>query len=79
VGKTLNVALANVAAGKYVVSIYNILGEKVNEQTISHGGGSASHAITIDNTLAAGVYSVAIREEGSRQLVYQTSLIIDNL
>jgi hypothetical protein len=78
-GKTLNVAMSNVAAGKYVVSIYNILGEKVNEQTISHEGGSASHAITIDNTLAAGVYSVAIREEGSRQLVYQTSLIIDNL
>ncbi len=76
VGKTLNVALANVAAGKYVVSIYNILGEKVNEQTISHEGGSASHAITINNTLAGGVYSVVVRDAASSQAVYQGKLSV---
>jgi hypothetical protein len=76
-GKVLNLSMDNVAAGKYVVSIYNILGEKVNEQTISHGGGGASHAITINNTLAAGVYSVIIREEGSGQVVNKTSLVVD--
>ena len=76
VGKTLNVSLGNVAAGKYVVSIYNVLGEKVNEQTISHSGGSATHAITINNTLAGGVYSLVIREAGSNQIVHQSNLSV---
>ena len=76
VGKTLNVSLGNVAAGKYVVSIYNVLGEKVNEQTISHSGGSATHAITINNTLAGGVYSLVIREASSNQIVHQASISV---
>ena len=75
-GKILNVALDNVVAGKYTVSIYNALGQKVNEQTISHTGGSATHAISISNTLAAGVYNVAIREAGSNQLVHQSSISV---
>ena len=75
-GSTLNVQLSNVAAGKYVVSIYNVIGQKVNEQTISHAGGNGSHAISISNTLAGGVYSVAIHEASSKQLVYQTNLSV---
>jgi len=75
-GITLNVQLANVATGKYVVSIYNALGEKVNEQTFSHSGGSASHALVISNTLAGGIYSVVIREEASKKQVYQSNLSI---
>jgi len=76
VGKTLNVQLTNVAAGKYVVSIYNVLGQKVNEQTISHSGGSAIHALVINNTLAGGTYSVVIREAGSNQIVHQSNLSV---
>ena len=76
VGKTLNVQVTNVAAGKYVVSIYNVLGEKVAEQSIAHSGGSATHALTINKTLAGGVYSVVIRAEGSNQIVHQTSLSV---
>ena len=76
VGKTLNVSLNNVAAGKYVVSIYNVLGQKVSEQTISHSGGNGSHAIAISNTLAGGVYSVVVREASSNQLVYKTNLSV---
>jgi len=76
VGKILNVSLSNVVAGKYVVSIYNVLGEKVSEQSINHSGGSATHTLTINKTLAAGTYSVVIRELGSSQLVYQTSLAV---
>jgi len=78
VGKTLNVLLSNVNAGKYVVSIYNVLGEKVNEQTISHNGGSATHGLVISNTLSAGMYSVVIREAASNQIVHQTSLTINH-
>ena len=76
VGKTLNVQVTNVAAGKYVVSIYNVLGEKVAEQSIAHSGGSATHAITINNTLARGIYSVTIREASSNQIVHQTSISV---
>ena len=75
-GKILNVSMDNVASGKYTVSIYNALGVKVSEQTISHTGGSATHALTINNTLAAGAYNVSIREANSKQLVHQSTLSV---
>ena len=75
-GKTLNVSLTNVDAGKYVVSIFNILGQKVTEQAITHNGGSNIHAININNALAAGIYSVAIRKEESGVFVCKTSLSV---
>ena len=75
-GKTLNVEMRNVVAGKYMVSIYNALGQKLSEQAISHTGGSATHAISINNALAAGVYSVTISEANSKQLVHQSTLSV---
>ena len=72
----MNVELANVVAGKYTVSIYNALGQRVGEQTISHTGGSATHAISIDNSLAAGVYRVTISEANSKQVVNQSNLSV---
>ena len=77
-GKTLNVSLDNVVAGKYTVSIYNALGQRVITQTISHTGGSATHAISINSALAAGVYNVSISEANSKQVVHQSSLIVEN-
>lgn len=75
-GNTLNVSLDNVIAGKYVVSISNLLGQKVLTQTISHEGGSSSHALTINATLAAGIYNVTISEASSKQIVSQTKLSV---
>ena len=75
-GKTLNVEMGNVVAGKYTISIYNALGQKVSEQTISHAGGGATHAISINNALAAGAYSVTISEAGSKQLVNQSIISV---
>ena len=72
----VNVNLSNVVAGKYTLSIYNTLGQKVSEQTISHTGGSATHAISINNVLAAGVYSVTISEANSKQVVNQSNLSV---
>ena len=77
-GKTLNVSLDNVVAGKYTVSISNALGQRVIAQTISHTGGSATHAISINNALTAGVYNVSISEANSKQVVHQSSLIVEN-
>ncbi len=76
VGKALTVSFGNVAAGKYTVTINNVLGQRVQEVAISHAGGSASHAITVNKTLAAGTYSVTIRETASGLLVNQTNLSV---
>jgi len=77
VGKTLYILLGNVNAGKYVVSIYNTLGQKVNEEVIKHEGGSVTHRISIANALAAGNYSVTIRIASSKQIVHQSSLVVN--
>jgi endo-1,4-beta-xylanase len=76
IGKAFNVQFTNAIAGKYVLSIYNVLGQKVNEQTISHNGVSDSYAFTLNNTMGSGVYDVAIREESSKKIVYQTSVLV---
>ena len=77
-GKTLNAQFSNTTAGKYVVRIYTILGEKVEEQTIVHEGGNANHLININQPLAKGFYSIRISKEGDNVLVYQTSLSMLN-
>lgn len=74
--KTLNVQLGNAVAGKYSVSVYNSIGQKVAEQTISHAGGSGTYALNIDNAFAKGIYEVVIQEEGSKLVVYQTKLSV---
>ena len=75
-GKTLDVRLGNVAVGKYVVCIYNVLGQEVYRHAISHVGGNGSYVFGLDKTLASGVYSVAIRNEDNWRIVYQTSLLV---
>ena len=75
--KVLNVSLSNVGAGKYTVALTNVLGQKVQEAAISHNGGNASHAITVNNTLAAGTYSVTIRESASGKIVNQSNLSVN--
>lgn len=74
--KTLNVSMENVAIGKYSVSIYNVLGEKMIEQTIVYEEGSASFALTINKKLVAGIYTVAIREATSNKVVGKTTLLV---
>ncbi len=73
--KVLNVTIGNLAAGKYTVTITNVLGQKVHEEAINHQGGSASHAITITNTLAAGTYSVIVRD-ANNQSFYQSNISV---
>ena len=75
-GKTLNVSMENLAIGKYAVSIYNVLGEKMIDQTFVHEGGSASFALTINKKLLAGVYTVAIRDVASNKVVGKTMLSV---
>ena len=76
INKILNLQLTNVAAGKYDVSIYNVLGQKVNEQSITHSGGTGSYGLTINNNLTSGTYLVSIRDAASEALVYQGKLMV---
>ncbi len=77
VGKTLNVTFGTIAAGKYTVTINNVLGQRVQEVAISHAGGNGSHAITGNSTLAKGTYSVTIRESSSGTIVNQSNLSVN--
>ncbi len=75
--KTLNVTMENVVAGKYTISLYNVLGEKVvSEQAISHEGGNGTYVITIKNTLAAGIYSVIVRDASNNKMIHQTKISV---
>jgi len=75
-GKSLNVQLTNIPAGKYNISIYNALGQIVNGQSIVHSGGTGSYGLTINNKLATGTYLVIIRDEASTALVYKGELLV---
>ena len=75
-GKTLNVQLGNVVAGKYVVIIYNSLGQKVAEQAIIHAGGNGTHAVNIESSIAKGVYNVVIKDVNSEEQVFQSTLSV---
>jgi hypothetical protein len=77
VGKTLNVTFGTIAAGKYTVTINNVLGQRVQEVAISHAGGNGSHAITVNSTMAKGTYSVTIRETASGTIVHQSNLSVN--
>jgi len=76
VGKVLNVQLTNIPAGKYDISIYNALGQKVNEQSITHSGGTGSYGLTINTNLTSGTYLVYISDAVSKAMVYQGKLMV---
>jgi len=76
-GKTLNVQLGNVVAGKYVVSITNTLGQKVTEQVINHAGGNGTHAIGLGKAIAAGIYNVSILSQESKQTIHSSTLTVN--
>ncbi|MFP5039898.1 T9SS type A sorting domain-containing protein [Parasediminibacterium sp. JCM 36343] len=76
INSKLNVKLENVNAGKYTVSMYNSLGQKVHEEMVSHSGGTAAHSLSITEKLANGVYNVTISSVSSKQVVYNTSVTV---
>ncbi len=75
-GKTLNVQLGNLVAGKYMVIIINSLGQKVAESTLVHAGGNATQVLNIKKAIATGVYNIVFKEVNSKQLVFQSTLSV---
>ena len=76
-GKTLNVQLGNVVAGKYVITIYNSLGQKVSEQAINHAGGNSTHTVNMESSMAKGIYNVVIRDVNSKEQVFLSTLSVN--
>ncbi|MEI6628490.1 MAG: T9SS type A sorting domain-containing protein, partial [Alphaproteobacteria bacterium] len=62
IGAKLNVALNHLDAGKYSITVYNVLGAKVVEKSITHVGGNAVEQLSINSHLAAGVYTVRVSD-----------------
>ena len=77
-GNNLNVRMGGLAAGKYTLSIYNAIGQRVSEQAISCLGDNGSYSIRLNSPLAGGTYSVVIRKEGSKRLMSESNLWVQH-
>ncbi len=60
VGQKLNVSFNNLEAGKYSLAVYDAIGKKVVEKSISHIGGTVVEQLSINSHLAAGTYTVHV-------------------
>ena len=74
-GNRLNLSLENSSKGKYVVTVLNPIGQKVSEQSIAYSGGIATYSLLLNERLDKGAYNVVVREEGSKQVVFHTTVI----
>lgn len=63
VNRSINLALNNIAAGKYNFAVYNMLGQKIISQSLTHAGGSASQLVTLPASAKAGTYVVKLFNE----------------
>jgi len=75
VGNRCTIRFTNVDAGKYWVTIYSIMGKKVNEQTVSHSGGSVSYSLNLNTSLISGIYNVVIASDKREQGVSKSILM----
>ena len=76
VGNTVSIRFANVDAGKYWVTIYSSMGKKVNEQMVSHSGGSVSYLLNLNTSLASGIYNIVIVSDKREQRVSKSILMV---
>ncbi len=78
VGKSVTVRLGSEAvAGKYVVTMYNSLGQKVHESIINHNGTNAGQLITTASKLVAGAYNISIQSAETNKVVATTKLAVE--
>ena len=74
-GNTLNVQLNNVEVGKYVVIIYNSIGQKVAEQSVTASNGSNTANINMSEEVPVGVYHLVLHRLLDNKIVFESSLI----
>ncbi|QEC66032.1 T9SS type A sorting domain-containing protein [Panacibacter ginsenosidivorans] len=61
--KIANLQLNNLAAGKYQVSLYNSVGQKVYSKIIEHSGGSSAQQMNIPGFVKPGTYICRVVNE----------------
>ena len=61
-GTEVQLQFRNSSAGKYEVTLYNLVGVQVMKQTISHGGGNGVQKLDLPQALAAGTYIAEITD-----------------
>jgi hypothetical protein len=72
VGTNLNVSFNNLESGKYNLSVYDRLGKRVIEKSVTHIGGNAVEQLSTGSHLAAGSY--AVRVSKTNGVSYQTQI-----
>ena len=70
--KQVNIQLVNLEKGEYTIQLLNTRGQLISQQVIIHSGGNASHLISLDNNLPAGIYYIKLlnKVSGFTQLIY---------
>ena len=77
-GKTLLISLNNCNAGKYLVTIYNGIGQLIFNQEITHQSVNNVYTLILNKDLAAGIYNLKIQSATSNQALYFTKLSVQN-
>ena len=68
-----NVQFNNIAAGKYNISVYSMVGQLIAAKEIEHAGGSSSQKLYLPAGTAAGIYIIKLTG-GNMQM--QTSVFV---
>ncbi|MCW3080323.1 T9SS type A sorting domain-containing protein [Segetibacter sp.] len=68
-GKVIRLQFTGIKKANYNVSLFNSLGDKVHNGTISHGGGSANHSIELKTFLPKGVYQLHVSDNLDKETI----------
>ncbi len=71
----VNVKVSNTDAIKYIVEVYNTLGQLVVTKTIQHNGGVAVYPVKL-NSVTNGMYKVVVKAENAKNVAFQTSISV---
>ena len=72
--KVLSVYLNGIAAGKYKVYMYDMLGKEVEQLPLNHSGINQNYVLILQNKLPAGIYRLIIKDINSGSIVSQSSV-----
>ncbi len=59
----INVQFNKMATGKYEVTLYNGKGAALITKSVSYDGNAASYYLALNNTIAAGAYTLTVRDD----------------
>jgi len=75
-GSQVGVQLTSVSAGKYTVTLRNMLGQEVHRAVVAHVGGNGQLSIKLSSKLSSGSYTVSVLGATSTPL-YQGKLVVE--